>query len=116
MFTVIIMGILLTLAMPSYQRYVLKTRRHAAMFDLLHMALLQEYYHRVNATYATSLEELNAPESSQFYRYSIPVATSAAFLVQADMLEAEAKNSCATLTVDEKGSKWPIECWQPPTR
>ena len=54
MITVAIVGILSSIAIPSYSAYVTKSKRTEAKTEILRMAQLQESYYIQNLTYAKS--------------------------------------------------------------
>jgi len=58
MIVVAILGILSAIALPSYTRYVEKSRRTDAKVELLRIAQLQESYFAQNLRYANSLTQL----------------------------------------------------------
>lgn len=55
MITVAIIGILAAIAVPSYQKYVMRSRRSDAQTALMQLQLAQEKYRLSNTTYATAL-------------------------------------------------------------
>ena len=57
MITVAIMGILGTIAVPSYMTYVTKSKRTEAKTEILRIAQLQESYYIQNLTYAQALND-----------------------------------------------------------
>ncbi len=64
MIVVAILGILSAIALPSYTRYVEKSRRTDAKVELLRIAQLQESFFAQNLTYANSLTQLGLPTNT----------------------------------------------------
>ncbi len=81
MITIAIIGIISAIALPSYQSYVLKSRRAAAQAFLLQVALKEEEYFSSNRAYTTTISGatglgLTAPtETSGRYTYSVCTTT-----------------------------------------
>ncbi|MDM7321747.1 MAG: type IV pilin protein [Gammaproteobacteria bacterium] len=119
MIAVAIIGILAAIAYPSYQQYVLKTRRAAAQGCLEELAQWMERYYTSNMTYANA----NLPPTScrndlrDFYTFSFsgtPDGTSYTLQAVAQGSQANDKagdTSCTPLTLDHQGSRSPAACW-----
>lgn len=56
MITVAIIGILAAVAIPSYQRYVLRANRVDASTEIMRLAAAQEKYYLQNNTYANEVQ------------------------------------------------------------
>ena len=130
MMVIVIVGILATIAVPSYQSSVLRSHRLIAQGMLADTAARQAQYFVNNKAYATTLEELGLPdpyyvnanadvsaEADAIYQI-ILVAESGAW----DGFEARPLNSqvndtqCATLSLSRTGAKGatgtdPSRCW-----
>ncbi|BCU07714.1 type IV pilin protein [Allochromatium tepidum] len=115
MIAVTIVGILASIAYPSYQSHVLKTRRKAAEGCLMELAQWMERYYTTNMTYAgASLPTTSCrTDLGSYYTFSFdgtPAAT--AFTLKAEAQGAQANDtSCTSLTVDHIGQKTPSGCW-----
>lgn len=113
MITVAIVGILAAIAYPSYQEYVVKSKRAKAEGCLLEMSQFMERFYTTNMTYATAAlpalacsNELGTPPAS--YLFSFPAApTARTYTIQAVPQNAQAisDNECGTLTIDQAGVK-----------
>ena len=126
---VAIVGIIATVAIPSYQDYTRESRRADATSTLLTLANNQERWFLSNNTYSNSLAEIwdgTGNSRDEHYTVSIPVSTNAAFTVravanangqqsqdaacqcfqytQAGVREAYAANNCIGANVAE-------QCW-----
>lgn len=87
MIAVVIVGILATIATPSYRAYILRTHRTTAKSALLSVATSQERYYLDHHTYGT-LAELAAfgyPTTSEkgMYAITIEAADAATFTAKA---------------------------------
>ena len=86
---VAIVGILAVVALPSYNRYVVKASRQAAQTDLLQMAALQEKIYLNSSSYSTTANIITdaytgqatgglgwpAQSKDKKYNYSCPAAS-----------------------------------------
>ncbi len=102
MVVVAIIGIIASVAIPSYQRHVVKTYRNDdAKPALLDMMRAQENYFANEYTYTTDMTHLNYGNLSSGYtlpsgRYEISASTCDA---------TTAITACVKLTADPKGSQ-----------
>lgn len=74
MLVVVIVTILAAIAIPSYQRYVTKSRRSDAITSLSAVAQAQERWRTNNASYASTLAELGLPENSNNRHYTMSLS------------------------------------------
>lgn len=128
MITVAVIGILAAVALPSYQRYIIETRRAAGAGCLLEMAQFMERFYTTNMSYLKS--DGDAPdlpatacvnELSDFYSFSLSAADASSYTLEAEPQGAQASDTCATLTIDQAGTKGAMDdtdwanikqCWQ----
>lgn len=112
MVVVAIAGILLAIAIPSYQQYVRKARRADAKTMLLDMAARQERFFSTNNSYTstpaqlgyTSSFPLYVPSSTQTnYLVRVLAATSTTFNLVAVPTGSQANDSCGTYTLNHLG-------------
>lgn len=116
MFVLVIVGILVALAYPSYVDYVRKGKRGDAQHLLMNWAVNQEIFRSNNPAYAdtTALPE----PQLDFYDFDAPVVSATAYTLTAtatgDQLNDEARDgtNCSVLTVTHAGAKTPAICWQ----
>ncbi len=128
MIVVVIVAILASIALPSYQEQVRKSRRADAKAALMELSGFMERFYAANGRYdqdgggnAVTLPFDESPKdgsSRKYYDLSLPAAD-----LDTDEyeLQAAAKNgqeadkvggtSCATLTLDHLGVKSPPDCW-----
>lgn len=116
---VVIIGILATVAYPSYQTNVRKAKRNDAIEALLRVQVAQEKW-RVNDTDYATLGELGNPSTVEgYYAISIPANTATGYTIRAtavgDQLnDSENGMTCSPmeLIVSAGGeTKTPIACW-----
>ena len=115
----VIVGILASIAYPSYRDYTMRAKRTEAITKLLEIAANQERFY-LNANRYGTLQELGYPESLQTasgsYSVTIPTHTAAGFLITAtyNHVDVEAER-CASLSVDHLGNRTSEgtqeDCW-----
>ena len=103
MIAVAIVGILVAIAVPSYQEHLRKGRRADAQAFLTQVAQRQQQYLLDARTYATDLAQLNlSPPASVSNHYAIAVAASAgpppSFTITATPSGVQLKDGDLTLT------------------
>lgn len=119
MVVVVILGILLSIAIPAYSDYMRKAARAQAKGRILDLAQVEERFFTNNATYWDST--MTVPTGWQDYTYSgsdyasrkydIAVAAGAtgsiatSFIITATPANGFADPVCGNLTVDSNGSK-----------
>jgi type IV pilus assembly protein PilE len=120
MVTVAIIGILASIALPSYQDYVRKSRRADAQAFMYEVASRQQHYLVDRRMYATTLVilGLTVPVSvSANYDITLENVVNATqpmgFTVQAAPKSAQTSDSCGTLTLSAQGVKaaGKVGCW-----
>ena len=102
---VAIIGILATIALPSWNQQVMKTRRSDAVNSLLDMQLLQGRYFAENGAYG-SLAQIGGSSTSndEYYSLAISGVTSAAFLGTATATGSQADDTdCAKFCINQDG-------------
>lgn len=124
MITVAIIGILASIAYPSYTEFVVRSNRSEAQRELMRIANMQEQYYVDNRTYTnnmTLLGESADPFITESGNYSIDVKESTvtnSFTLQAKALGTQAANdpNCKLLEINELGKKSPSPststCWE----
>ena len=121
MIVVAVIGILASIALPSYNESVRKSRRAQAKADMVELAQMAERSFTVNNNY-TSLAVGNlsqSPRTPATARYNLAYAPTAdgRFVITATPIGAQAQDRCGTLTLNQAGVRGrsgaaPLdECW-----
>lgn len=115
----VVVGLLATLAYPSYAAQVNKARRTDAMVALYEVQLAQERWRSSNSAYADDLASLGLSASAAGrYRLAISGSSAGGYRVTATAGWSDA--ACTTLTLDVRGgqvthgasgSASPRSCW-----
>jgi type IV pilus assembly protein PilE len=121
MITVAIVGILATIAYPSYQEYVRRSNRAHAQAIMLEDAQFMERFFTTNGKYSgADLPKQKSPETGTT-KYSItlnPAATATEFTIQAVPVGDYEDPKCGTITIDQTGAKTEsgtgalTDCWK----
>lgn len=108
MITVAIIGILATIAYPSYVQQVRESRRTEAVSLLMRAANEQAQYYAIHRTYAASMAALNLPAvtANQWYDVAVGAASNSAFTITATARGDQTNDSCDTFTIDQTGARW----------
>jgi len=108
--TVAIIGIIASIAIPSFQNQILAARRGDGMTQLLQLQMQQESYRLENNSYATSAQ-LGLPVSDYYTFKSSGVSATAYTLSATAKSSQTADNGCTALTLDQSMNKTPASCW-----
>jgi|AntRauTorckE5430_2_1112549.scaffolds.fasta_scaffold00005_2 type IV pilus assembly protein PilE len=124
MIVVAIIGVMATIAFPSYQNQIEKTRRTAAKTDLLELSQWMERRHSNGFDYRdTTNTSQNNPtlpfvqsplNGTAFYTITFFAdVTKSAFTLQAVPTGGQENDGCGTLTVNEQGDRTAAMagCW-----
>lgn len=117
---VAIIGILASIALPSYREHVIKTRRSAATACLQQNAQFMERYYTTNLAY-TGAPGPNGtgcdPGIGDFYTFSRHDLTAKTYTLQASPKGAQNDPKCGNLTLTQSGVQGKSgsgslkECW-----
>lgn len=118
MVVVAIVTILAAIALPSYTRYVLKTRRTAAMACVSEYANYMERYYTTNLTYvgastAPALDCQSTQQTGNYYTITGVIQSASAYTLTATPILSQAADSCGALGMDQKGTRTASDttCW-----
>ncbi len=122
MIVVVILAILAAIALPSYQKYVLRSHRAEGQALLSEAAARQERYFAQNNAYASTSTALNLASylaGVQYYSLAISNVTASTYTLTATATGSQARDSeCLTLTLDQAGTRGASgtgtasACWQ----
>ncbi|WP_428636826.1 type IV pilin protein [Shewanella sp.] len=118
MITVAVVGILASIAYPSYINYVTKSGRSEGVAAVMRVANLQEQYYLDNRAYATDMTKLGlgaSPFVTEHGHYSVASSGTSSFTITATAQGAQASrdSTCGTITMTSAGVKGPsAECWK----
>ena len=120
---VAIVGILATIAIPTYEHHVAKARCSDATTILVKIASQQEQFFLDNKTYTTDLTDLGYDTSTMdtengYYQVAVEAATDSCGIQTCYSLKATLKNTATShtsfnsLTLNSMGTKLPTDgCW-----
>lgn len=119
MVTLVIVGILASIAYPYYQSNVRKAKRNDAKEALLRIQVAQEKWRVSDTDYATLAELGNPATADGFYTIAVPVNTATGYTVRATALGDQLNDSVGSticspleLVVSTGGeTKTPAACW-----
>jgi type IV pilus assembly protein PilE len=116
MVAIAIIGILASVAIPAYSRYVVRGNRAAAQQHLLDLAQREQQYLADARTYKNSVTGLNmtTPTAvSKYYDITIELADGPppAFTVTATPKSGSPQVSDGTLSINSIGVKLPADKW-----
>ncbi|MES9899117.1 MAG: type IV pilin protein [Sedimenticola sp.] len=112
MITVAIIGILASIALPSYRQYVVRSNRVAAQAEMMEIANFEQQYLLANRAYGdeTAIGYTLSTEVATSYSYTITVvATPPAFTINFTAIGGQAGDG--NLSLDSAGVKTPADKW-----
>lgn len=112
--TIAVIGILVMVAVPSYNDSTTKARRSDGQAALMDIMVRQERFFTENNTYTTDLAELPASGTSPEGHYTITAAACGAGIGSCVILTAApgtAQAGDGNLTLDSRGQKLPADKW-----
>jgi type IV pilus assembly protein PilE len=118
MIVVVVIGILGTIAIPSYRQYSIRAQRTDAKSALLRIAANEERFYLQNNTYTADMTALGFPSGETekgFYTLAVNGAGVDAFEAVATLIGADDPD-CARFTVNAQGVRTATpdpntECW-----
>jgi len=123
---IIIIGVLMAYAIPSYQRQVMRSKRTEAHNVILQIASAQERHNVTFNRYATTINSGNTPNvndlglsgsvfnTSADYNYTINAANGYTIIATAKgdtQGEDTFGSDCTVLSLNSLGQKTPLACW-----
>ncbi len=128
MIVLVVIAILAAIAIPSYGRYVVRTKRVAAESCLSQYANYMERYYTTNLSYSGADDAANWPimdcagpsQTQDYYNYTVASSTTTSYTLHATPLggQQERDTKCGILTLDQTGNRGisggtgtAEECW-----
>lgn len=114
MIVVAIIGILASIAIPSYQKYIREAKRAEAQAILLDIQQRQEKW-RVNNTTYGSIADVAGTASNDSYNFTVTGNTATAYTITATAKSGTSQandTGCTPLTINAAGTKTPASCWK----
>lgn len=116
MIVVAIIGILASIAYPSYQEQVAEGRRVDAQANLLSLAQHMERHYTENGSYAGAvLPYTESPKdgSDKFYDITLPASTGVSYTLRATPKNGMVGDRCGNMDVTNIGQKTAAQadCW-----
>lgn len=112
--TIVIVGILAAVAIPSYTGYMVRARRADAKTALEQLRASQEMFRAERGSYSTDLAQLvnswGVPNISGDYAILLNSATAAGFSAEAQPSTAR-QTPDGSLFINQNGVKTPAEKW-----
>jgi type IV pilus assembly protein PilE len=112
---IVILGVLVSIAVPSYREYVRRANRRAAQAEMMEIANRERQYLLANRRYAEE-HELNytLPDSiAQNYDWDIEVGADAepSFEITFEPVDGSGQDGDVNLTLSSTGVKSPADKW-----
>lgn len=116
MITVAVVAILAALAFPSYQQYVIRSKRSAAQAQMMDIANRQQQFLLANRAFADKAALVASgyvlpSEVSASYGYDVELSTSAVPGFKVVFTPTGGQAADGDLTLTSEGVKTPIEKW-----
>lgn len=114
MIAVLVIGILASIAIPSYREYVIRGHRRAAQAAMLEIATRQQQYFVANRAYAGTVEELGytlPADVDENYDFDIAAEADPVPSFTIDFTAVGGQESDGPLSLDSEGLKTPPEKW-----
>ena len=124
MITVAIVGILATIAYPSYTQYMFQARRADAQSDMLQIQLALEKFRANRVSYRSDATTTNVAitntiaivlftDSNTYHDYTITGTTGSAYIINAAAQGSQTGDTgCTALTLTQSSVKGPAGCWK----
>jgi type IV pilus assembly protein PilE len=98
-----VMGILLSIAVPSYRSYTLRVHRTEAIRMLLQASICQERVHASRGSYDTSLCRPASEQQRYRISYQAPTGQGQIYRAMATPGGAQQADPCGSLSLDQNG-------------
>ena len=113
-----VIGILTTMAMPSYRGYMLRVHRTEAIRMLLQSSMCQQRVYASKGNYDTGQCHQNSEQKRYQVTYEPPNTLGQTYVAVATPSGAQLSDRCGSLTLDQNGTRGisakgsnVIKCW-----
>jgi len=113
-----VMGILVAIAVPSYQSHMLRVHRSEAIRMLLQASMCQERIYASNGNYDTNQCHSGSDYQQYQFSYTPPDTQGGTFIAMAVPTGAQVADPCGSLSLDQNGARVisginisSIKCW-----
>ena len=120
MIAVVIVAIIVAIAIPAYNKYILKSRRSEGLQTLMAIQLAEEKYRTTNSAYGDLATVWGGTTTENgYYTLATSNVTASSYTITATAVGSQAGDrdgttSCATLTLTYSNgttTRTPIDCW-----
>ncbi len=130
MIVIAILGILLSIAVPTYSKYVRESRRAQAQSEMLQMRVGMEKWRANKISYRSDADSTNTATTNttanagftgtnDYYTYSITAGdnsytiTATAVVGKSQVYDKTGSGtSCTPMSINQSGAKTPLACWK----
>lgn len=106
---IVILGIIVSIAYPSYQGFILKTRRVDAQTELIKAQVEQSSFRITEPSYSLDNNQIGLPVAHDFYTFSIVSASAHTYLLRAKVKNNSPQvsdlQSCQALYINQNNVK-----------
>jgi type IV pilus assembly protein PilE len=117
MVTVLIVGILAAIAVPSYIKHTQTSKRLMAINEIFAIQVAETRYRSVNTSYA-NLDTIGYNASSSYYTFSVTDTSATTYTITATVIDESSQaldshdgSACSPLTLNQNHAKTPAACW-----
>ncbi|MDO6773741.1 type IV pilin protein [Shewanella sp. 3_MG-2023] len=118
MITVVIIGILASIAYPSYTKFAAKGARADALSGLMNLTNRQEQFYLDHKKFTKNMKQLGMDADpyivdNGFYEIDASVGNATRYTLQATAIGTQATRdtACPVIQITSDGVKTPTECW-----
>ncbi len=117
MIVVAILGILAAIALPTYQRYVIESRRAEAQTQLMDWSMRIERRRTVRLEdYVAAVAAVDSPADTDFYVFSPDGVAGDTYTLQAVPRNSQTRDTCGTVSLIMPNNQViirdPVACWR----
>lgn len=107
--SLIILAVLASIAYPSFQNFIIQSRRSDAQSELIKAQIAQSNHYILHPTYLDSANSAGLPSNNPYYNFSVISASANTYLMKAeakvDTSQSNDKDICITMVIDQDSKK-----------